>query len=174
MGDVANEMQVFQRVVTRGSFARAADDLGLSPSAISKLISRLEERLGVRLINRSTRRLAPTQEGELYYQSSRNVLRAIEAAEAEIASTRTAPRGQLRVHAFPPFAVDHLSAALPDFLTRHPRISFDFLVTNRAVDLLAENIDVALRVGQLSDSTMVARRISALTQVVCASPKYLA
>jgi DNA-binding transcriptional LysR family regulator len=174
MGDVANEMQVFQRVVTRGSFAGAADDLGLSPSAISKLISRLEQRLGVRLINRSTRRLAPTQEGELYYQSSRDVLRAIEAAEAEIASTRTAPRGQLRVHAFPTFAVDHLSAALPDFLTRYPRINFDFLVTNRAVNLLAENIDVALRVGQLTDSTMVARRISELTQVVCASPKYLA
>ena len=174
MVDVANEMQVFQRVVTRGSFAKAADDLGLSPSAISKLITRLEQRLGVRLINRSTRRLALTQEGERYYQSSRDVLRAIEAAEAEIASTRTAPRGQLRVHAFPTFAVDHLSAALPDFLARHPRISFDFLVTNRAVDLLAENVDLALRVGQLSDSTMVARRISALTQVVCASPKYLA
>ena len=174
MADVANEMQVFQRVVTRGSFARAADDLGLSASAVSKLITRLEQRLGVRLINRSTRRLALTQEGELYFQSSRDVLRAIEAAEAEIASTRTAPRGQLRVHAFPTFAVDHLSAALPDFLARHPRISFDFLVTNRAVDLLAENVDVALRVGQLADSTMVARRISALTQVVCASPKYLA
>jgi DNA-binding transcriptional LysR family regulator len=174
MADVANEMQVFQRVVTRGSFARAADDLGMSPSAISKLMARLEQRLGVRLINRSTRRLALTQEGELYYQSSRDVLRAIEAAEAEIASARAAPRGRLRVHAFPTFAVDHLSAALPDFLARHPRISFDFLVTNRAVDLLAENVDVALRVGQLSDSTMVARRISALTQVVCASPKYLA
>jgi DNA-binding transcriptional LysR family regulator len=173
MVDVANEMQVFQRVVTRGSFARAADDLGLSASAVSKLITRLEQRLGVRLINRSTRRLALTQEGGLYYQSSREVLRAIEAAEAEIASARTAPRGQLRVHTFPTFAVDHLSAVLPDFLARHPRISFDFLVTNRAVDLLAENVDVALRVGRLSDSAMVARRISALTQVVCASPRYL-
>jgi len=173
MADVANEMQVFQRVVVRGSFAGAAGDLDLSPSAVSKLIARLEQRLGVRLINRSTRRLALTHEGERYYQSARDVLRAIEAAEAEIASTRSSPRGQLRVHAFPTFAVDHLSAALPDFLARHPRISFDFLITNRAVDLLAENIDVALRVGQLSDSTMVARRISALTQVVCASPKYL-
>lgn len=174
MVDVANQMQVFQRIVTRGSFAGAADDLGLSPSAISKLISRLEQRLGIRLINRSTRRLALTHEGELYYQSSRDVLRAIEAAEAEIASARTAPRGRLRVHVFPTFAVDHLSAALPDFLARYPRISFDFLVTNRAVDLLAENVDLALRVGELTDSTMVARRISALTQVVCASPKYLA
>lgn len=173
MNDVVNEMQVFQRVVTRGSFAMAATDLDLSPSAISKLIARLEQRLGVRLLNRSTRRLALTQEGQIYFQSSRDVLRAIEAAEAEITSTRTAPRGQLRVHIFPTFAVDHLSGALPDFLARHPRITFDFLVTNQAVDLLAENVDLALRVGQLPDSAMVARRISALTQVVCASPKYL-
>lgn len=173
MADVANEMQVFQRVVTRGSFAMAANDLGLSPSAISKLVARLEQRLGARLFNRSTRRLALTQEGQLYFQSSRDVLRAIEAAEAEIASTRNAPRGQLRVHTFPTFAVDHLSGALPDFLARHPRITIDFLVTNQAVDLLAENVDLALRVGQLPDSAMVARRISTLTQVVCASPKYL-
>jgi DNA-binding transcriptional LysR family regulator len=115
-----------------------------------------------------------TPEGELYFQRSRDALRAIEAAEAEVASTRLSPRGQLRAHAFPTFAVDHLSAALPDFLTRYPRITFDFLVTNRAVDLLADNIDIALRVGQLDDSTMVARRITGLTQVVCASPKYLA
>lgn len=174
MVDTAREMQVFQRVVARSSYASAARDLGLSPSAISKLIERLEQRLGVRLINRSTRRLALTHEGELYYQSSRDVLRAIEAAEAEITLSRTAPRGQLRVHAFPTFAVDHLSAVLPDFLARHPRINFDFLVTNRPVDLLAENVDLALRVGHLTDSTMVARRISSLTQVVCASPKYLA
>ena len=174
MADVANEMHVFQRVVTRGSFAGAAGELSLSPSAVSKLITRLELQLGVRLINRSTRRLALTQEGELYYQRSRDALRAIEAAEAEIASTRSSPRGQLRVHTFPTFAVDYLSDVLPDFLARYPRITFDFLVTNRQVDLLADNIDVALRVGQLSNSTVVARRISALTQVVCASPKYIA
>jgi DNA-binding transcriptional LysR family regulator len=174
MADVANEMIVFQRVVTRGSFARVADDLGLSPSSVSKLITRLELRLGVRLINRSTRRLALTPEGELYFHRSRDALRAIEAAEAEVALTRLSPRGRLRAHVFPTFAVDHLSAALPDFLTRYPRITFDFLVTNRAVDLLADDIDIALRVGQLNDSMMVARRIAGLTQVVCASPKYLA
>jgi DNA-binding transcriptional LysR family regulator len=174
MADVANEMIVFQRVVTRGSFARAAGDLGLSPSSVSKLITRLELRLGVRLINRSTRRLALTPEGELYFHRSRDALRAIEAAEAEVALTRLSPRGRLRAHVFPTFAVDHLSAALPDFLTRYPRITFDFLVTNRAVDLLADDIDIALRVGQLNDSMMVARRIAGLTQVVCASPKYLA
>jgi DNA-binding transcriptional LysR family regulator len=174
MADSSGEMGVFQRVIERGSFAGAAHDLGLSPSAVSKLITRLELRLGVRLINRTTRRLALTHEGEVFLARARDILRAIEAAEAEIASTRLSPRGHLRVHSFPTFAVDHLSGTLPDFLARYPRITFDFLVTNRPVDLLADNIDIALRVGQLNDSTAVARRIANLTQVVCASPKYLA
>jgi len=167
-------MGIFQRVIERGSFAGAAEDVGLSPSAVSKLITRLELRLGVRLINRTTRRLALTQEGEIYLERSRHILRAIEAAEAEIATTRVSPRGQLRVHAFPTFAVDHLSPALPDFLARYPRITFDFLITNRSVDLIGDNIDIALRVGPLNDSTLIACRIVNLTQVVCASPKYLA
>jgi DNA-binding transcriptional LysR family regulator len=173
MASPPHEMGVFQRVIERGSFAAAAEDIGLSPSAVSKLITRLELRLGVRLINRTTRRLALTHEGEIYLERARDILRAIESAESEIALTRASPRGQLRVHAFPSFAVDHLSAALPDFLARHPRITFDFLVTNRPVDLIADNVDIALRVGRLDDSTMVASKIVDLTQVVCASPKYL-
>jgi len=167
-------MRVFQRVIERGSFAAAADDLGVSPSAVSKLVTRLELRLGVRLINRTTRRLALTHEGEIYLERARDILRAVESAEAEIALTRASPSGQLRVHAFPTFAVDRLSLVLPDFLARYPRITFDFLVTNRSVDLIADNIDIALRVGRLDDSALVASKIVDLTQVVCASPKYLA
>lgn len=169
-----DEMRVFQRVIERGSFAAAADDLGVSPSAVSKLVTRLELRLGVRLINRTTRRLALTHEGEIYLERARDILRAVESAEAEIALTRASPSGQLRVHAFPTFAVDHLSLVLPDFLARYPRITFDFLVTNRSVDLIADNIDIALRVGRLDDLALVASKIVDLTQVVCASPKYLA
>ena len=169
-----DEMRVFQRVIERGSFAAAADDLGVSPSAVSKLVTRLELRLGVRLINRTTRRLALTHEGEIYLERARDILRAVDSAEAEIALTRASPSGQLRVHAFPTFAVDHLSLVLPDFLARYPRITFDFLVTNRSVDLIADNIDIALRVGRLDDSALVASKIVDLTQVVCASPKYLA
>jgi DNA-binding transcriptional LysR family regulator len=115
-----------------------------------------------------------TPEGEIYLERSRDILRAIESAEAEIASTRVSPRGQLRVHAFPTFAVDHLSAALPDFLARYPRITLEFLVTNQLVNLIGDNVDIALQAGQLGDSTLVARKIVDLTQVVCASPKYLA
>jgi DNA-binding transcriptional LysR family regulator len=174
MDNPPHEMRVFLRVIERGSFAAAAEEIGLSPSAVSKLIIRLELRLGVRLINRTTRRLALTHEGEIYLDRARDILRAIDSAEAEIASTRASARGQLRVHAFPTFAVDHLSAVLPDFLARYPRITFDFLVTNRSIDLIADNIDIALRVGRLDDSGLIASKIVDLTQVVCASPKYLA
>src|SRR5215813_9657779 len=159
MVNPSNEMGIFQRVIERGSFAGAAEDMGLSPSAVSKLVTRLELRLGVRLINRTTRRLALTPEGEIYLERARDILRAIESAEAEIASARASPRGHLRVHAFPTFAVDHLSAALPDFLARYPRITLDFLVTNQRVNLIADNVDIALQAGHLSDSTLVARKI---------------
>ncbi len=127
----------------------------------------------MRLLNRTTRRLALTAEGEIFLDRSRKILDAIEAAESEVASTRRAAQGHLRVHAFPTFAVDHLSAVLPEFLSRYPRITFEFLVTNRVVDLVDDNIDVALRVGPLSNSAFVARNVTDLTQVVCASPAYL-
>jgi DNA-binding transcriptional LysR family regulator len=174
MANPSNEMGVFERVIERGSFAGAAEDLGLSPSAVSKLITRLELRLGVRLINRTTRRLALTAEGEVYLKRAREILSAIDAVESEVASARTSPRGHLRVLAPPVLAIDHLGPALPDFFARHPRITLDFVVTNRPVDLIGENIDLALRTGDLSDSTLVARKIVDLTRIICASPKYLA
>ena len=167
-------MAVFARVVERGGFAAAADDLGLSPSAVSKLVTRLEARLGARLLIRTTRRLALTADGELFLDRSRKILDAIEATEAEVASGRRGPQGHLRVHVFPTFAVDHLSGALPGFLARYPRITFEFLVTNRDVDLIDDNIDVALQVGPLGKSSFAARKIADLTQIVCASPAYLA
>jgi DNA-binding transcriptional LysR family regulator len=174
MTNPSNEMGVFERVAERGSFAGAAQDVGLSSSAVSKLITRLELRLGVRLINRTTRRLALTAEGELYLRRAHEILGAIDAAESEIASARTSPRGHLRVHAPPVLTVDHLGPALPDFFARYPRITFDLLVTNRVVDLIGENVDIALRTGNLNDSTLVARKIVDLTRIICASPKYLA
>src|SRR5437868_677852 len=142
MANAANEMAVFERVMARGSFAAAADDVGLSASAVSKLISRLESRLGVRLINRTTRRLALTAEGATYLKRSREILAAIESAEAELASGRTSPRGHLRVHAPPVLISDHVAPALPAFLERYPRLTVEFLVANRVVDLVAENVDI--------------------------------
>jgi DNA-binding transcriptional LysR family regulator len=174
MSNAANEMGVFERVVERGSFAAAAQDVGLSPSAVSKLISRLEQRLGVQLINRTTRRLALTAEGRIYLARSREILAAIEAAESEIASARTSPRGHLRVHAPPVMIGDHFGPGLSEFSARYPRLTIEFLVTNRAIDLVAENVDIALRTGELPDSSLIASKIIDLTQIVCASPEYLA
>jgi DNA-binding transcriptional LysR family regulator len=168
------EMGVFERVVERGSFARAAEDVGLSPSAVAKLITRLERRLGVRLINRSTRRLGLTAEGEIYLERAREILGAIEAVEAEVSSGGLSPRGHLRVHALPAIAVDHLSPVLPDFMARYPHVTFDFLVTNRVVDVIGENVDISLRIGRLNDSALVARKIVDLTRIICASPEYIA
>jgi DNA-binding transcriptional LysR family regulator len=167
-------MAIFERVAERGSFAGAAEDASLSPSAVAKLITRLEQRLGVQLINRTTRRLALTAEGEIYLDRVREILGAIEAAESEIASARASPRGHLRVHTFPVIAAHQLAPALPDFLARHPHITFDFMVTNRSVDLVGENVDVSLRIGPLEDSGLVSRKIVDLSRVVCASPGYLA
>jgi DNA-binding transcriptional LysR family regulator len=167
-------MAIFQRVAERGSFAGAAEDVGLSQSAVAKLITRLEQRLGVRLINRTTRHLALTAEGEIYLDRVREILGAIDAAESEIASARASPRGHLRVHAFPVVAAHELAPALPDFLARHPHITLDFMVTNRVVDLVGENVDVSLRMGPLDDSGLVSRKIVDLTRIVCASPSYLA
>ena len=168
------EMAIFERVAARGSFAGAAEDVSLSASAVAKLITRLERRLGVRLINRTTRRLALTAEGEIYLDRVREILGAIEAAESEIASARAAPRGHLRVHTFPVIAAHELAPALPDFLARYPNITFDFMVTNRSVDLLGENVDISLRMGPLEDSRLVSRKIVDLSRIVCASPGYLA
>jgi len=168
------EMTVFERVAERGSFARAADDVNLSASAVAKLIARLEHRLAVRLVNRTTRRLSLTAEGEIYLDRVREILGAIEAAESEIASVRSSPRGHLRVHTFPTIAAQELTPALPDFLARHRHITFDFMVTNRGVDLVGENVDISLRIGPLENSGLVARKIVDLSRIVCASPAYLA
>jgi DNA-binding transcriptional LysR family regulator len=174
MTNAANEMGVFERVVERGSFAAAAEDVGLSPSAVSKLVARLEQRLGVRLINRTTRSLALTAEGKIYLNRSREILAAIEATEAEIASARLSPSGRLRVQAPPVMIGDHFGPALSDFLARYPRLTVEFLVTNRPIDLVAENVDVAMRTGSLPNSSMVATKVIDLTQFICASPEYLA
>src|SRR5438270_13490736 len=170
MASSLSDMAVFQRVAERGSFAGAAEDVGLSPSAGAKLITRLEERLDVRLINRTTRHLALTAEGELYLDRVREILRAIEAVESEIATARASPRGHLRVHTFPVIAAHELATALPDFLALQPHITFDFMVTNRSVDLIGENVDVSLRMGPLEDCWLVSRKIVDPSSVGCGGP----
>lgn len=171
--DPATEMRVFVRVVERGSFSAAAEDLAMTPSAVSKLITRLEDRLGIRLLHRTTRRLALTPEGEIYQLRAQEILAAIDEAEAEVARLGTTPRGRLRVNTGTAFALHELVAALPDFIARYPEIELDLSVTDRIVDLLAENADVAIRTGLVTDPSLVVRKIADAERGIFAAPSYL-
>jgi DNA-binding transcriptional LysR family regulator len=171
--DPATDMRVFVSVVDRGSFSSAAEELSLTPSAVSKLVSRLEDRLGVRLFHRTTRSLSLTPEGEIYHLRARDILAAIEDTETEVARSGTTPRGRLRVNSGTAFVLHELAAALPDFLDRYPQIEVEFTVTDRVVDLLAENADVAIRTGPIGDPSLVARKIAEAARGIFASPAYL-
>lgn len=167
------EMQAFVRVVERGSFANAAGSLGLTPSAVSKLVSRLEERLGVRLLHRTTRRLAMTSEGELYFSRTRQILADIEEVETEVARLRAVPRGHLHVNTSSGFAVHQLAPALPDFILRYPEIRLELSVTDRVVDLVSEHADVTIRTGPIGDTLLTALKIASYERTICASPSYI-
>ena len=167
------EMNAFVRVIERGSFAAAAADLGITPSALSKLVTRIEDRLGVRLLTRTTRMLALTTEGELFVARSREILASIEAAEAEVTAASRLPRGRLKISAGTAFAKHMLSPALPSFLTRYPDVTVELDISDRQVDLVAEQVDVAIRSGELGNSSLMARKIIDTTRVICASPLYL-
>src|SRR5438552_5419689 len=172
-GSASAEMNAFVRVAERGSFAAAATDLGLTPSALSKLVTRIEDRLGVRLLTRTTRKLALTAEGELFVARSRDILASIEAAEAEVTAASERPRGHLKVSVGTAVAKQILGPALPVFLANYPDITVELHVSDRQIDLVAEQVDVAIRSGALGDSTLVARKVGDATRVICASPLYL-
>ncbi len=167
------DIAVFVRVVERGSFTTAADDLGLSRAVVSKYISRLEERLGARLLHRTTRRLALTEAGATLFESSRGAIERIEEAEAAVARFQAAPRGRLRVSAPMSFGILHLGPAIAEFSREYPEIALDVHLDDRYVNLVAEGIDVAVRIGALTDSTLVARKIAMTRALACASPAYL-
>jgi DNA-binding transcriptional LysR family regulator len=171
--DATSDLRVFVRVMDRGSFSAAAKDLALTPSAVSKLVSRLEDRLGVRLLERSTRRLALTPEGETFLSRARRIVADIEEAEAEVASARGAPRGRLRINSGTAFGLHQLAPALADFLSRYPEIDIDLSITDRLVDLIEEQADIAVRSGHLPDGPFIQRKIADLQRVICAAPAYL-
>ncbi len=169
----ASDMRVFARVMERGSFAAAAEDLGLTPSAVSKVVSRLEDRLGVRLIERTTRRLALTPEGETFLDRTRRILADIEEAEAEVGQVRGAPRGKLRVNSGTGFGLHQLAPALADFLALYPEIDVELIITDRLVDMIEERHDIAVRSGHIPEGPLEKRKIAELDRVICASPDYL-
>ncbi len=172
--DASSDLRVFVRVMDRGNFSIAAKDLGLTPSAVSKLMSRLEDRLGVRLLERSTRRLVLTPEGETFLERARRIVADIEEAEAEVARVRGAPRGKLRINSGTAFGLHQLTPSLADFLSRYPEIDIELSITDRLVDLLEEQTDIAVRSGHIPEGPFVQRKIADLQRVICAAPSYLA
>jgi DNA-binding transcriptional LysR family regulator len=171
--DRTAEMTAFVRSVDTGGFSAAARELGLTPSALSKLVTRLEDRLGARLLQRSTRRLHLTPEGEAFYLRSRKILVDIEAAENEVVQAGVLPRGLLRVHCGSAFGMHQLAPAIPVFLSRYPDVKLELTIDDQAPGNLEEGIDLAIRIGALDESSMVARRICNLERVICAAPDYL-
>ncbi len=171
--DRAAEMTAFVRTVETGGFSAAARDIGLTSSAVSKLITRLEDRLGARLLHRTTRRLKMTAEGESFFARARLILAAMDEAEAEVTQAGGSPRGLLRLHCGSAFGLHQLAAAIPRFQSLYPQVELDITISDQAPDTLEEGIDLAIRSGPLDESSMVARRICNMQRVICAAPGYL-
>jgi DNA-binding transcriptional LysR family regulator len=171
--DKLTGMAVFARVIDAGSFTAAAAQLGMSKSAVSKAISALEDRLGARLLNRTTRRLALTEVGRAFYERCARIVAEAEEAELAVTHLQLTPRGTLRVNAPMSFGALHLGPALAVFLARYPELKVDLELSDRFVDLLEEGYDVAVRIAAaLPDSSLIARRITVDDAVICASPAY--
>ncbi len=169
----SGELDVFVRVIELGGFSAAARACGMTPSAVSKLVARLEQRLGTRLVNRSTRRIQLTPEGCAFYERGVRILADLDEAE-RLASEHSQPRGRLRVNANVPFGHHFLLPLVPKFLARHPGVSLDIVLTDEVVDVLEQRTDVAVRAGPLKSSSLVARRLGATRMVIVGAPAYLA
>jgi len=166
-------MRAYARVVEAGGFTRAADSLDMPVATVSKLVQELEAHLGVRLLQRTTRRVTVTPEGQDYYAKCTRVLRDVEDIDATFTAARGKPRGHLRIDVGGSTARDVLIPLLPDFVARYPDIRIDLGVSDRSVDLIADNVDCVIRGGRLDSSSLVARRIGEAPLITCATPGYL-
>lgn len=172
--DKTQEMASFVAVVEAGSFVAAADALGLSKAAVSRQVAELEQRLGTRLLNRTTRRQSLTDDGQLFYARAREVLAAIEEAESELTSRSGEPAGRLRINAPLTFGVRHLAPLWGRFAEAHPKVALEIDLSDRMVDLVEEGYDLAVRITNLPSSQLVSRQLATSRMVLCASPGYLA
>jgi DNA-binding transcriptional LysR family regulator len=166
-----NEIVIFAKVVETGGFSAAARQLDLPKSTVSRKVSELEDRIGARLIHRTTRKLGLTDAGRLYYEHGARIVAEVEEAEQSIRRMESEPRGLLRVTA--PLAFDMLGPILADYLGRHPDVRIDLTCSDRNVDLVEEGYDVAIRAGHLADSSLVARSLGTLRRILVAAPAYL-
>lgn len=170
--DRLTEMEAFASVVDQGGFTDAARKMGISKSAVSKHVSALEARLGARLLNRTTRRVSPTEIGLAYYDRARRVLNDAGEADALVTSMQTAPSGLLRISVATDFGVNLLSPVLGEFLLEYPDITVNMVLNNRYVELISEGFDMAIRIGELEDSSLRARKLTETTKRMIASPAY--
>lgn len=166
-------MRVFVEIVDRGSLTAAAEALGRSQPAVVRTLAALEAHLGIRLLRRTTRRMSLTPEGRDYLERCRRILADVDDAELAVGQNEAEPRGDLRITAPVQFGQLHMMSALSDFLARHEQVRVDLLLLDRVVDLVDEGIDLALRIGPLADSSMIAVRVGEVRRVVCASPALL-
>ncbi len=171
--DRFQQMRVFVGVVDAGSFVAAADQLGMSKAAVSRHVSELEQRLGVRLLHRTTRRLSLTQEGEAFLARARDINASLEAAEAELSTRAESASGLVKVSVPVSFGIRHLAPLWGEFLQAQPRVSLDVQLADRVVDLVDEGFDLAVRIARLPDSSLVCRQLASTRLVLCASPDYL-
>ncbi|MGB0204024.1 MAG: LysR family transcriptional regulator [Neptuniibacter sp.] len=166
-------MSVFVKIVDCGSMSSAAETLSMSQSAVVRTLAALEEVLGVQLLTRTTRRLNLTEEGREYYSRCRQILHEVEDAENALNQKQTNPTGLLRVTAPVTFGRMHLSPVINEFLAQFPNMEIELILLDRVVDLLEEGIDIALRIGSLPDSTLIAKPVGTLEHIICASPEYI-
>jgi DNA-binding transcriptional LysR family regulator len=171
--DRLSEYESFLQVARAGSFTKAAADLGMTASAVSKQVKSLEERLGVRLLNRTTRRVALTDEGRAFGEWIESIVGDIAEAESAVTASVAEPRGLLRVGAPMDFGRLHLAEPIARFAASQPRLEVEIDLTDRFVDMIEEGLDVIVRIGELADSSLVSRRIAPCRRVICAAPDYL-
>lgn len=172
--DRFEDMRCFVQVAESQSVTGAARQLSLAPSAVSRRLRDLEARLGVQLLSRTTRRMSLTEAGETFYRRARDILGDLDAAEAEVSDARDGLKGQLRLAAPLSFGLAHLTPLLTDFMAEHPALRIDLDLSDRQTDLVGEGFDLALRIGRLEDSSLIARRLFEMRMAVCAAPAFLA
>ena len=170
---VFEEMETFVKVVDAGSITGAADRLDTAKSAVSRRLSELESRLGVQLIKRSTRRMSLTDTGKSYYEQCVRILADVEETEAAVTTESAALKGILRISTPLSFGVLHLSSAIADFMMEHPDLTLDVHLSDAQVNLVDEGFDIAIRIANLGDSSLIARRLTTMSMIACASPDYL-
>jgi len=171
--DQLTAIRGFARVVEAGSFTRAADSLDMPNATLSKMVQDLEAHLGVRLLQRTTRRVTVTPEGREYYEKTLRIVRDLEDIDGGFKAVQGKPKGHLRIDVGGSTARDVLIPAIPDFLARYPDIRIDLGVSDRAVNLISDNVDCVIRGGPLDDSSLVARQIGKADLITCATPGYL-